>query len=116
MHLNGRQAGTIGEVLVLFLDTAPGGQNPLSGVSGALSELDGLQFDVGFAADYAFDFAGARSTHRRRSGRISRHCPPGVAESQCTLAKGLPVGPERFREAPTLTAFSRPSTTTAPRV
>ncbi len=58
MMLKGSQAGTVGHILDVFLDTGPGGQNALNGL-GVGNPLNGLTFDAGFEADHLFEFWGS---------------------------------------------------------
>ncbi len=61
LMINGVEAGTIGEILEVFLDTGAGGQHVVSGIAPgtALGFSDGLTLDTGFAAGFAFDVAGS---------------------------------------------------------
>lgn len=55
--LNQQGNQTNGHIFDMFFDTAPGGQNTLSGL-GSGSALNGLTFDAGFEADYWFEISG----------------------------------------------------------
>ncbi len=57
MELNANQNGTVGHMLDIFVDSAEGGLNNLTGL-GAGNPLNGLTFDAGFAADYWLEFYG----------------------------------------------------------
>jgi hypothetical protein len=56
------EAGTLEEMLLLFVDTGSGGLHQLSGLPvwyvSWLGAADGLVFDEGFDADYGFDIVG----------------------------------------------------------
>lgn len=47
--------------LDLFFDSKPGGQNQLTGNSQYVSNMNGLKFDAGFAADYALAMTNGNS-------------------------------------------------------
>ncbi len=51
------QNRTVGHILDVFVDSAPGGQNQLAAI-GSGNPLNGLTFDAGFAADHWFEFWG----------------------------------------------------------
>ena len=51
------QNRTVGHLLDLFVDSAPGGQNQLASI-GTGNPLNGLTFDPGFTADHWFEFWG----------------------------------------------------------
>lgn len=57
MRLNQNQNQTVGHLLDVFLDTAPGGQNVLNGL-GAGDPLNGFAFDPGFEADHLLELVG----------------------------------------------------------
>ncbi len=60
MKLNANENGTVGDVLDIFVDSVPDGQNMLNGL-GAGVPINGLTFDVGFAADYWLELSGGLS-------------------------------------------------------
>jgi hypothetical protein len=57
LMLNNNQNGTVRHVLEIFLDTAPGGNNPVTGL-GTGDPVNGLTFDAGFEPDYRLQFEG----------------------------------------------------------
>jgi hypothetical protein len=57
LMLNNHQNGTVRHVLEIFLDTAPGGNNTVTGL-GTGDPVNGLTFDPGFEPDYRLQFEG----------------------------------------------------------
>lgn len=55
--LNANQNGTIAHALDLFIDSVPGGLNPLNGL-GSGHPLNGMTFDAGFEPDAWFEYVG----------------------------------------------------------
>jgi hypothetical protein len=76
------------DILVMFLDTVPGGVNPVSGTG--MSYMNGLHFDSGFAADWAFDFQGNAADG---TFSASKAILPNVGGTAVYLGKGTAGGP-----------------------
>lgn len=92
--LNNNQNGTVRHLLEVFLDTAPGGNNTLSGL-GAGDPVNGLTFDAGFEPEYRLQFEGddnGISGPREWTARYQA-LPPLGAGTLVVLGVGSAGGP-----------------------
>ncbi len=82
------EAGTLEEILILFVDVGSGGQHVVSGIApffstgSWLGETNGLTFDEGFDADYGFDLVGNTLA-----------IPPNLGAHQADLTAPAPITP-----------------------
>jgi len=89
----GNEACTDSDILEVFLDTQPGGQNPLLGATPSGFSFAGLTFDAGFSPDYTLEYfdGGQLSNTFTRVGFYGT-LPSGGGGTDYGLGQGLNAG------------------------